>query len=270
MPTRRYQRWMAASAALCLSACASSSITRTGAISGYQDMTAVKTSRTRALIRADADDLAKAKSVRIAPVAYADGAGGEVSAEQRALVANLVARTLCVKLSDRFDIVSGPGPADLTVRAVITRMTPTNREAAGASVPLRLASMAVGVPMPFRIPVGLGAFAAEGEAIDAKGAQRAAIVWARGADALTNRARVSKIADAYDLSGAFAGDLAALIVTGRNPLHDLPKDLFKTRERPVAAACDVYGKSNTAGKFMSGFIGAPPEWTDGKPKPPAN
>jgi hypothetical protein len=256
--------------ALSLGACASASITQDGGLSSYEGMTPVKTSRIRARIVADAPALAAARSVRIAPVSYAPGAGGAVSAEQRAVVANLIARTLCVKLSDRFDIVAGDGPADLTVRAVITRLTPTNREAAGASVPLRVATMAVGVPMPFRIPVGLGALAAEGEAVDAAGARRAAMVWARGADALTNRARVSRIGDAYDLAGGFAGDMAALIVTGRNPLHDLPADPFAKRQRPVAAACEVYGKSSGAGKFLSGFIGGPPEWTDSKARPPPN
>jgi len=265
---RRAARLAAVFPALCVAACASSPVTRTGALTSYDGMTSVKTIRTRARIVADGPALAAARSVRIAQVAYGPGVDAKVSRADSALVANLVGRVLCLKLSDKFDIAPAGGPADLTVRVVITRMTPTNREAAGVSVPLRAASMAFGVPFAGRVPIGMGAFAAEGEAVDASGAQRAGMTWARGADMFTNRARVSKIGDAYELSAAFSGDLAALIVTGKNPLHDAPPLALGKRGRPVPAACDVYGKSNGAESFLSGFIGAPPGWTDSK-SPPA-
>ena len=274
-PTPRLGRRFAGALAivgpsLVLAACASSSVTQSGGLSSYQGMASVKTTRTKARISADAPALAAARTVRIAPVAYAPGAAGRVSPDQSALVANVVARTLCIKLSDRFDIAQESGPADLEVRVVITRMTPTNREAAGVSAPLRLAGMVVGVPVPGRIPVGMGSFAAEGEAVDGGGVQRAAMVWARGADMFTNRPRASKIGDAYELSGAFAGDLATLVSTAKNPLHDIPRSPFAKRRRPVPTACDAYGKGHAAETFMSGFIAAPPEWTDGKPRPPAS
>jgi hypothetical protein len=256
-------------AAVWLSGCASSSITQSGGLSSYQDMTAVKTARTKARIFADADALAAAKSVRIEAVTYGSGAADEVSADQRALIANLVERTLCVRLSSRFDIVAGQEPADLTIHAVITRLTPTNREAAAATVPIRAVSIAFGVPAPFRVPIGMGSFAAEGEADDQTGGRRASMVWARGADVLTSQARVSKIGDAYQLSDAFAGDMAALVITARNPLHDLPKAPFGGRGRPVAQACDAYGKSHGAERFVGGVFGAPPEWAEGKPPPAA-
>ena len=247
-------------------ACATSSVTQTGAISSYDRLQAVKTTRTKAGIVADGPALAAARSVRIQPVTYGADAGvGEgVSAAESALIANLVGRTLCVKLSNRYDIVAYPAPADLTIRAVITRMTPTNRTAAAASLPLRAAGMVVGLPFPGRFPVGLGSFAAEGEAVDARGAQRAAMVWARGADMFTNRARVSRIGDAYALSNAFAGDFAALIITAKNPLHDIPPMPFGTRPRPVSLICDAYGKANAANGFVAGYVGAPPGWTEGK------
>jgi hypothetical protein len=249
-----------------LTGCASSSVTQTGGMSSYQGLTDVKTVRTKARISADAAALAKAKSIRLEPVAYGEGAAEGVSESQRALIANRVMRELCVRLSNRFDIVTGKDPADMRVRTVITRLTPTNREAAAANLPLRAAGMVFGVPAP-RVPLGMGTFAAEGEAVDAAGAQRAVMVWARGADALTTRARVSKIGDAYELSGAFADDMANLVITGKNPLHELSVEMLKGRQRPVASACDAYGKSHDVESFMSGFVGAPPEWTDGKPPP---
>jgi hypothetical protein len=254
----------ALSMAVGLAGCASSSVTQTGGLTSYQDMTDVKTARTKAKIFADADTLASAKSVRIEPVTYSPGAADEVSADQRALIANLVERTLCVRLSGRFDIVAGPDPADLTVRTVITRLTPTNREAAAATLPIRAVSMAFGVPAPLRLPIGMGSFAAEGEALDQAGARRASMVWARGADVLTSRARISKIGDAYQLSDAFAGDMAALVITAKNPLHDLPKARFGGRVRPVAQACNAYGKSHAVEGFVGGLFAAPPEWTEGK------
>jgi hypothetical protein len=249
-----------------LTGCASSSVTQTGGMSSYQGLTDVKTVRTKARISADAAALAKAKSIRLEPVAYGEGAAEGVSESQRALIANRVMRELCVRLSNRFDIVTGKDAADMRVRTVITRLTPTNREAAAANLPLRAAGMVFGVPAP-RVPLGMGTFAAEGEAVDAAGAQRAVMVWARGADALTTRARVSKIGDAYELSGAFADDMANLVITGKNPLHELSVEMLKGRQRPVASACDAYGKSHDVESFMSGFVGAPPEWTDGKPPP---
>ena len=250
-----------------LGACASSAVTQTGSISSYQGMTSVKTVRTKARISVDAPALAAARTVRIAPVAYAPGVAQGVSPDQSALVANLVSRTLCEKLSNQFDIVPEAGPADLEVKVVITRMTPTGRAAAGLSAPIRVAGMVAGVPIPARIPLGMGSFAAEGEAVDGGGAQRAAIAWARGADMFTNRPRISKIGDAYELSGAFAGDLANLITTAKNPLHDIPRGAFAKRKRPVPAACDAYGKGHPVETFMSGFVAVPPEWTDAKPRP---
>jgi hypothetical protein len=269
-PTSRLRRSLApvsviAGLAVLLAACASSSITQTGGLSTYRRMTSVRTARTKARISADPSALAAARTVRIDPVVYAPGAADRVSSAQSALVANLVARTLCVRLSDRFDIASARRPADLEVRAIITRMTPTNREAAAVSAPLRVAGMVVGVPVLGRIPVGMGSFAAEGEAVDRRGAQRAAMVWARGADMFTNRPRASKIGDAYELSGAFGGDLADLIATGRNPLHEIPRNPFAKRKRPVPAACGVYGRGHPGETFLSGFIAGPPEWTDEKP-----
>jgi hypothetical protein len=257
--------WAIGGLALLLAACASSSITQTGGLSSYQRMTDVRTARTKARISADPSALAAARTVRIDPVVYAPGAADRVSPAQSALVANLVARTLCVRLSDRFDIAAAGSRADLEVRAIVTRLTPTNREAAAVSAPLRVAGMVVGVPVPGRIPLGMGSFAAEGEAVDRHGGQRAAMVWARGADMFTNRPRASKIGDAYELSSAFGGDLAALIATGRNPLHEIPRDPFAKRKRPIPAACGVYGKGHPRETFMSGFIAGPPEWTDSKP-----
>ena len=254
--------------ALWLTACASSSVTQTGAISSYGTLEPVKTTRTKARIWASGPDLAAAKSVRIDLVRYGPLVDSHVSPGESALIANRIGRTLCLKLSDRYDIVPSPGRADLTVKVAITRMTATDRTAAAASLPLRAATMIFGIPFAARFPVGLGAFAAEGEAVDLAGRQQAAMVWARGADMFTNRARISKIGDAYDLSGAFAGDLAALIVTGRNPLHDVPPMPGRERTRPIPEACAAYGKVNSAEGFVGSFVGAPPSVTEGKPPAP--
>lgn len=247
---------------LFLVACASSAITRSGALSSYDHMTAVKTTRAKALIRTDEAVLSAAKTVRIEPVTFTPGAGAQISSKQGALIANAIGRVLCAKLSKRYDIVAADTPADLTLKVAVTRIAPTDTGVVAGTFALRIAGTVVGVPFPVRLPLGMGAFSAEAEAIDAMGVQHAAMVWARGADMFTTPARLSKIGDAYEISGAFAGDLAKLVITGRNPLREFPSMGAAGKKRPVSPVCAAYGKSHGGEYFVSGFVGAPPEWTD--------
>jgi hypothetical protein len=264
---------------LLTSACASAPLAPGGSLSSYEQMQPARSLRARALIFANAQALAGAHSVRIAPVAFRPGAADVVSPAQAALIARGVGRTLCLKLSQHFDMVAPEAPADLTVRVSVIHITPTDRAAAAVTVPMSAGSMAMGIPMIPRLPVGLGAFSAEGEAVDASGARRAALVWSRGADILTSRPRMSRIGDAYSLSLAFAGDLAGLILTARNPLHDVPPLTPRARRRPTPALCEtLYGHGRPVESFIAGYVAAPPEWTEDagraaakappKPKPP--
>ncbi len=120
-----------------------------------------------------------ARTVNIAPTAFAPAAAPKLSDQQRVLVANAVGRAMCIALSDRFNVVGIDAPADLTVRTVVTHVTETDEVAAGlsaaASIGTKFVDFGVPVPVP-RLPIGLGSLTVEAEAVDRKGRQQAAMV----------------------------------------------------------------------------------------------
>jgi hypothetical protein len=189
--------------ALCLlSGCATAPMTQGGSLASYDNMTPSDGVLTKSLVRVNKDDVLAAKTVRIAPTAFSAAASPVLDDKQRILVANAVDRSLCVGLSDRFEVVGANETADLTVRATVTQAAATDEVAAGASeiVSIVPTVLSVNVPVPIpRIPIGLGSLTLEAEAIDKTHTQQAAMIWARGADSFTTAPRVSKAADAYDL-----------------------------------------------------------------------
>nr|WP_137154427.1 DUF3313 domain-containing protein [Rhizobium sp. FKL33] len=187
--------------------------------------------------------------------------------KDRALVANAVSRALCVGLSDKYRIVGADEPADLTVRTTVTRLTPTGKVAAGVSTAVTLGSSFILPVSAPRLPIGLGGIAVEAEALDAVGAQRAAMVWSRGANAITNSPRVSEIGDAYELSGAFGQEFSRLVIDGKAPgmMPKIPsgqklKSTFGGK--PKYAACEAFGRAPGVPGMVAGMVGAPPGWTD--------
>lgn len=233
--------------------------TPSGALSSYEGLALAHTVQTRALWRGDPAALAAARTARIAAVKVAPGAADHITPAQRDLVANELARTLCARLSGHYQMVSARSRADLTVHATITRIRPTNTIAASASLGVRVAARAVGSPVAPRVPIGLGALSAEGEAMDRRGVQRAALVWTRDANALLTGARASHIGDAYQLAAAFANDMARLTITGQDPLREVTAPHL-THKAPQAA-CAVYGRGEMSG-YVNGMFGLAPEATD--------
>ena len=218
-----------------------------------------------------------AKTINIIPTAFAPTIAPTLSNEQRALVANAVNRALCVSLSDRFKVVTPDVPADLTVRATVTRATETDEVAAGISVAAAIGTKFIdtSVPIPtLRVPIGLGDISIEAEAVDRSGQQQAAIVWGRGAQVLFSTPRVSKASDAYDLAQEFGDDFATLLIKGKSPFEknllegdgiDIPswqKVSSKMGLPPKYAACEIYGRSPGIVGMVGGKLGLPPEWTD--------
>jgi hypothetical protein len=114
----------------------------------------------------------------------------------------------------------------------------------------------------------LGGIALEAEAVDAGGNQLAAMLWARGANSFTGRARVSPIGDAYELASEFGDDFSVLLVTGADP-HTLRLPRLPSMEQvasllggaPIEAACDAFGRLGVT-DMLAGAMGLPPEWTD--------
>ena len=78
------------------------------------------------------------------------------------------------------------------------------------------------MPIPsVRVPIGLGGIALEGEAVDPAGYQRAAMLWARGANSFFGKTRVSPVGDAYELASSFGSDSASCSLPAT--IHSVPK-----------------------------------------------
>lgn len=213
-----------------------------------------------------------ARTVRILPTRYIDQAGASLPYKDRTLVANVIDRSLCHALSERFELVSAAEPADLNVRATITQITPTDQIAAGVSVAAKIASSALDVPGPTpRLPVGLGSLTIEAEALNRANQQEAAMVWARGANSFLSSPKVSKVGDAYDLGSSFGEDFSQLLATGETPfggMASMPSIPSRHRvgawlgARPRYAACEAFGRAPGLAGLLAGRYGLPPAWTD--------
>lgn len=248
-----------------LAACASTPPPQSGQLTSYSTLTPSKAMRTRASVAVDLSSLATAKTLKLAPVSFVDGVGDRATPAQLALIANSMQRKLCTRLSQKYDIVGPTEPADLTLKTVVTRIKSTQGGVSAVSIVISKVS-----PVPFtpRVPLGLGGFSAEGEATDVSGHQAAAMIWSRDADAFT-KPRVSSIGDAYDLSGAFAQDMSSLLITGKDPVHDVSIPKLPQIGNKANANCAPYGKGGGVAGFIGTRLGAPPEWTDGQGPPPS-
>ncbi|SJZ99036.1 Protein of unknown function [Consotaella salsifontis] len=240
-----------------------------GTLATYQNLGEQKGMLSKSRNYIDPNALLSVKTVRIAPVAFAEDALYRVKKdEDRALIATALNREICVTLSDKFQVVPLIEAADLTIRTVVTDVMPTDMTAAGVSTAVTLGTGAVlpiGVP---RLPVGLGGLAVEAEAIDQAGIQRAAMVWARAANSITDKPRVSEVGDAYSLATNFGNDFSRMLVTGKEPQAlDLSLPSGQRVQSwlggaPKYTACDDFGRSPGLVGVVAGKFGAPPEWTD--------
>jgi len=256
-------------AAVLLSGCASAPMTRGGSLSSYDSPTPSDGVLAKSLVRVSKDEVLAAKTVRIVPTVFSQAASPDLSTKQRVLVANAVDRSLCVGLSERFQVVTADQPADLTAHVLVTQAAPTNEVAAGASKVVSFVPMALGVPAPVpRLPIGLGSLTVEAEAQDPSGKQQAAMIWARGANSFTNSPTVSTAGDAYDLAASFGGDFSQLLVTGASPFGKAPNmpSLDKIGSslggKPKYAACETFGRGPGAVGMIAERVGLPPEWSD--------
>ncbi|MBS7702982.1 DUF3313 domain-containing protein [Chelatococcus asaccharovorans] len=249
--------------------CASVPLQEGGTLTSYTNLGEPKGSFSKSRNYVDTNVVAAATTVSIMPTAYSPGAKSRVTTEQdRVLVSRALDRELCVALSDKYEIVAPGQPADLKVRAVVTDVLPTDKVMAGVSTAVTLGSGAVlpvGIP---RLPIGLGGLAVEAEATDRTGVQRAAMVWARGANSITNTPRVSEVGDAYSLASTFGDEFSRMLITGKEPQ---PLDLSLPSGQhiqswlggePKYAACDAFGRSSGLARALLDKVGAPPEWTD--------
>ena len=262
-------------AALCvalsswLSACTSVPLPQGTSLSSYAGMNPSGGTLTRARLRVDSSPVLAARTVHIVPTSTQVAERG-FAPNDLALVANAIDRALCTDLADRFKVVALSEPADLVVHATVTDIVATNRTAAAGSVVASLGGSVagLGVPLP-RLPIGLGGLAVEAEAFDNKdGSQRATMLWSRGANMITTKARVSAVGDAYSLSSAFAADFSRMLVKGKDPFKGLPAIPSMQSLRvslggdPKYAACKAFGRAPGISGIVAARFGLPPTWTD--------
>ena len=268
---------------LFLGGCATVPVEQTGVLSSYQKLETSDGILTHARIAVDKSTIFAATTVRIMPSRFSQAAfNAGLSDAQRRILANAVDRALCIGLADRFHIVPLDQPADLRVHAVITYVGLTDEKVAAASkvagIGVSIAESAflpplIRVPAP-RIPFGLGGLAIEAEATSRKGQQEAAMVWARGADALTSKPKVSTVGDAYDLAKSFGDDFSKLLVKGASPFKKIPSlpslnaITAALGGPPKETVCESFGRGPGVIGLVGDSIGLPPEWID--KGPPAN
>lgn len=258
---------------LIISGCTSVPLKEGGTLTSYNQLSPAKGNFTKSRTFVDGQGLATVKTVAIVPATFSFDASSRIkTAQDRSLVTNALDRAVCVALSDKFQLVPAGQSADLTVRTVVTDIVPTNKTMAGVSTAVSLGSslaLPVGIP---RLPAGLGGLAVEAEAIDPTGAQRAAVVWSKGANSITNNARVSEVGDAYSLAANFGKYFSRMLVTGKEPKGldiSLPSGQRMQSAlggKPKYAACDAFGRSPGLAGMVADKFGAPPQWTDKQPK----
>lgn len=277
-PTCRITSGLVLSLLPLISACATVPLAQTGSLSSYERLQPDDGMLTKARVSVDKDAILAARTVQIIPTSFsAAAAATKLSSADRNLVINAVDRSICIGLSDRFQIVLPPQTADLTVHVSIASIVPTDETAAATSKVLDIGKTVVtgagivetSVPIPsVRVPIGLGGIALEAEAVDPAGYQRAAMLWARGANSFLGKTRVSPVGDAYELASSFGDDFSELVVTGVSPfsskLPSLPsmqrvKSLFGGT--PKETVCDAFGRVGVTDLLAAQF-GLPPGWTD--------
>lgn len=254
-----------------MAGCAAAPLTQGGSLSSYDGLKPANGQLTKSMLRVEKDDVLAAKTAKIVPTRFSETATEvKFSDQQRKLIGNAIDRSLCLGLSERFSIVPPWAPADLTVHAVVTDAKVTDKVAAGASkvVGFIPAALSVGVPVPVpRIPIGLGSLSVEAEAQSPTGEQKAAMIWGRGANSVTDKAQISTAADAYNLASSFGGDFSQLLVTGKSPfdqvsLPSMQKLGAAIGSKPKNAVCEMFGKSPGIKGMAGDALGMPPEWTD--------
>jgi hypothetical protein len=277
-PTCRVAFWLVPSLLPLISACATIPLVETGSLSSYERLQPADGMLTKARVTVDKDAVLAARTVQIIPTSFSPAAASTKLLEKdRKLVANAVDRSICIGLSDRFHIVLPPQVADLTVHVSIASIVPTDETAAATSKVLDIGKSVVtstgvvetSVPIPsVRVPIGLGGIALEAEATDPAGHQKAAMLWAKGANSFFGTTRVSPVGDAYELAASFGDDFSEMLVTGDNPFRTkLPSIPTMQRVKsmfggaPKESVCDAFGRKGVT-DMVAGKFGFPPEWTD--------
>jgi hypothetical protein len=250
--------------ALLLSACAAVPKNQKLGIKTERELSKVREERNTSVQKfVDVAAVESAKTLGLPEVLVADGVVNEkISKLQADLVANRAGREICKDVLSYFEM-RNDSSADLKLRVVVTAINPTSSGASGAS-----AVIGAVVPGPFRLPIGLGGLAADASADDASGKQMLITKWAKGANSITNDAKVSPIGDAYQLAAGFAGTFSKMLI---NPGDDKKIQRSKLNDAQIETnkqLCEArFGKASVAGRGASLLLPLAPEAFDsGAPK----
>ena len=208
----------------------------------------------------DRDAVARIGSLALPDVTLAPQAAGQgITEAQARLVANNAGRALCSRLGRYVRLEDQGEKADATVRVLVTAIVPTGRGSAGASSVLGIFS-----PVPFRLPTGLGALAVEAEMVSADRRQAAIMRWTRGANSVTQSARVSTIGDAWQLARHFGVDFAQAALDQDAKRGGVQHAAVAPAVRKAnQALCDArFGTVSVAGRGASIFLPLSPEAID--------
>ncbi|MDC9811342.1 DUF3313 domain-containing protein [Rhizobium binxianense] len=250
-----------------LSSCTNVPLQQGTSLGSYAGMAASGGSLTKAKLRVNSPAVLAAQTARIVPTVVENAGGGSFDAKDLALLSNAVDRALCMGLIDRFKVVAANQPADLVVHATVTDIVATNRAVAATSTVATLGASVAMVPIP-RIPIGLGGLSVEAEAVGQDGTQQAAMIWSRGANMLTTKARISQVGDAYSLSSAFGADFSRMLVKGQDPfkatssIRLMQKIKASFGSDPKYDACKAFGPAPGIKGTVAGQLGLPPSWSD--------
>jgi len=195
---------------------------------------------------------------RLPNPSVADGApDAGITTSQADLVANHAARSVCQSLAPWLRWTSGDEGGLMTLQLV--RIMANNRGVTATSAVIDAA-----VPGPFRLPAGLGALQVASQMQDASGAPLLEMRWARGANPLLHRARISTIGDAWELAPSHGRDLRDALKTYLKTTQ--PADVQKAN----LALCEQrFGHVSAAGRAASLIVPLSPEAID-PARPPAD
>ncbi len=181
----------------------------------------------------------------LSPAAELDG----LEPEAIEPVLSELGRSLCRALGERLALNAD---ASATLRVELVALRASRGQAVSALLDLA-------VPGPGRLPAGLGGLSLRLSLSD-QGEPLLLYAWSRGANPLRENARLSPIADAWQLAARFPGDFLK-----DSGLADLPRRAAAER-RAARAACEArFGAIDPLLRGAGRLLPLPPEWVEKKP-----
>jgi hypothetical protein len=197
----------------------------------------------RASIRKHRDEAAAAQieQVWLDPAVLIGSAGSGLTETERAMVLREVDRQVCYEVSERFTLAASPAGAARVRTAVVG----IERTGAAGSAVAAVANAFIPGPGTVRAPGTTGGLAAEAELLDPRGAQAAALAWARNANVVgTDTPSLSRVGDALQMAEPFADALADAFAPADRAVRSIPEP----------DPCARYGPRTQPGGFLTRLV----------------